>query len=220
MSDEEIAIFQALLLGWYDKNKRSFPWRYTFDPYKVFVSEILLQQTNVEKVINPYIKIVNEYKNIHQLSEADNVILREIFKSIGLFYRADRMINISKEIVSKHNGNIPDTWDYLIKIKGIGRYICSAILCFGYNKPYAILDTNVIRVFDRVLGIMTTQSRAREDVRLWSIAQMILPENDYIDFNYAILDFASSVCTAKSPKCRECPFKFMCFFEDKISIDT
>lgn len=216
MSDEEIAIFHALLSDWYDKNKRSFPWRYIFDPYRVFVSEILLQQTNVEKVVKPYFRITNKYKNIFELADANIELLREIFRDIGLFYRAERMINISKELLDKYNGNIPDQWDELIKIKGIGFYICAAVLCFGYNKPYAILDTNVIRIFERLLDVSSERSRAREDRKLWEFAQMLLPTDNYVDYNYALLDFASDVCTATKPKCHVCIFRNMCLSNNSI----
>lgn len=213
MLGEEIDIFQAMLLYWYDSNKRIFPWRYIFDPYKVFVSEILLQQTNVKKIIKPYFEIVSRYKNIYELANADSEFLKYIFKEIGLFYRADRMINISKEFVDKYDGNIPDKQEELVKIKGIGKYMSSAMLCFGYNKPYAILDTNVVRIFERILGISKECSRAREDRKLWQFAQAILPQDDYVDYNYALLDFASEVCSAIKPKCSNCIFKYMCFFE-------
>ncbi|WP_242851491.1 A/G-specific adenine glycosylase [Clostridium sp. DMHC 10] len=153
VSDEEICMFQCFLLDWYDKNKRKFSWRYTFDPYKVLISEILLQQTNVEKIIEPYLNIIKAYKNIEELAECDTEFLKDIFKDIGLFYRADRLKDIAKDIVKYHNKTIPDSWDELIKIKGIGYYICSALLCFGFNKPYAVLDTNVIRIFKRVFDV-------------------------------------------------------------------
>lgn len=210
MEDYEIEIFHYYILDWYDKNKREFPWRYTFDPYKVLVSEILLQQTNVRTVTSPYLMIISKYKNITSLSNADIIELKEIVKGIGLVYRADRLINISKEIIQNHSGEIPDEWNNLIRIKGIGKYICSAILCFGYNKPYAILDTNVIRLFERIFGLKSECSRPREDKKLWSFAQMLLPGKDYVHYNYALLDFASMVCTAANPKCDLCPLKQLC----------
>lgn len=212
MTDEEISIFQGILLVWYDRNMRSFPWRYIFNPYKVLISEVLLQQTNVEKVILPYYKIINQYKSIAELACADIKFLKDIFKYIGLFYRADRLINISKEIMNKYGGNIPNEWDQLIKIKGVGRYICSAVLCFGFNKPYAVLDTNVIRIFERVLGVESECTRPREDMKLWEFAQMLLPEEDYVDYNYALLDFAAEVCTATNPKCTNCYLKYICLY--------
>ncbi|WP_097028598.1 A/G-specific adenine glycosylase [Clostridium peptidivorans] len=210
MLDEEIIAFQYLLLDWYDKNKRNFPWRYTFEPYRVLVSEMLLQQTNVEKVIQPYLKIIKAYKDINELSDSDIKFLKSIFKDIGLFYRADRLKDIAKEIVKCHKGSIPNQWEDLIKIKGIGYYICSAILCFGFNQPYAVLDTNVIRIFERIFEIKSEKKRPRDDTKLWEFAQMLIPEDRYVDYNYAVLDFGASICTAYNPKCSTCVFKDMC----------
>lgn len=213
--DEEIDMFQCFLLDWYDKNKRSFPWRYTFDPYKVLISETLLQQTNVEKIVEPYLKIIKSYKNIAELKNADINHLKDIFKDIGLFYRADRLKETADEILQFHSGIIPDTWEKLIKIKGIGYYICSAVLCFGYNKPYAVLDTNVIRIFDRMFGIKSDKKRPRDDIKLWEFAQTIIPEDRYVDYNYAVLDFGASVCTMYNPECSECVFSNTCFYNNR-----
>ncbi|WP_123053327.1 A/G-specific adenine glycosylase [Clostridium sp. JN-1] len=210
ISDEEVVMFQCFLLDWYDKNKREFPWRYTFDPYKVLISETLLQQTNVEKVIQPYLKITNKYKNINELACADTEFLRDVFKDIGLFYRADRLKEEAVEIMQSFKGVIPNTWEDLMKIKGIGNYICSAVLCFGYNKPYAVLDTNVIRIFERIFDISSEKKRHRDDMKLWKFAQMLIPEDRYVDYNYAVLDFGACVCTMYNPKCSGCIFKFMC----------
>lgn len=210
MIDEKIDIFQCFLLDWYDKNKRDFPWRYTFEPYKVIVSEILLQQTNVAKIIRPYLKIIETYKNINELADSDISFLKSMFKGIGLFYRADRLKNIAKEIVENYKGSIPDNWKELIEIKGIGYYICSAVLCFGFNQPYAVLDTNVIRIFKRLFEIKSEKSRPRDDIKLWEFAQMLIPEDRYVDYNYAILDFGASICTVHNPKCSTCIFRFMC----------
>lgn len=210
ISDEEIYMFQCFLLDWYDKNKRNFPWRYTFDPYKVLVSEILLQQTNVDKVVEPYFRIINKYKNIHELAESEDVFLKNVFKGIGLFYRADRLKNIAGNIVNYNKKVIPDKWDELIKIKGIGYYICSALLCFGFNKPYAVLDTNVIRIFERIFDIKSEKKRPRDDIKLFEFAQLLIPEDRYVDYNYAILDFGACICTMYNPKCSQCIFRFNC----------
>lgn len=214
LSDEEITMFQSILLTWYYENKRDFPWRYTFEPYKVLVSEILLQQTNAEKVVESYLKIIEVYKDINSLANSDVNFLKQVFKDIGLFYRANRLKGIAEEITNYHKGAIPDKWEDLIRIKGIGCYICSAILCFGFNQPYAILDTNVIRVFERLLEVKSEKKRPRDDTKLWKFAQILVPENGYIDYNYAILDFGASVCTPYNPKCSICAFKFMCSGKD------
>lgn len=218
MTDEDIAIYHVLLLEWFNNNKRDFPWRYIFNPYKILISEILLQQTNAEKVIKPYKEITAKYNNILELSESDGLELKNIFKDIGLFYRANRLINISKEVMIKHSGMIPNDWDKLINIKGIGRYICSAVLCFGFNKPYAVLDTNVIRIFERIFDEKSAYTRAREDIRMWQFAQMLLPEYDYVDYNYALLDFAAEICKFSNPKCDKCSLRTICSYNSKLML--
>lgn len=207
---EIIAKLQKYIYNWYSENGRFFPWRYTFDAYKVLVSEVLLQQTNAEKVVGAYNIIVKQYKTICDLADADIVFLRSLFKDLGLFYRADRLVDISRQITEKYKGKIPDKREDLLAIRGIGNYISNAVLCFGYNKPYAVVDTNVIRVFDRVLGFKSTHKRPRTDRRIWELAQILLPSENYVDYNYGLLDFASAVCRARKPVCSGCLMYVIC----------
>ena len=192
MEDSEIAIFQSVLLEWYSRNKRTFPWRYTYNPYYVLVSEIMLQQTGAKQVVQVYNDFIDKYPTLRHLSEAlyDDVLI--LFDRIGLRYRAERIINIAKEIM-KSNTDIPSTREGLISIKGIGKYTCNAILCFGYSQPYAIVDTNVIRVFDRILDYKTRLQPPHTDKDIWKFAQSILPEKDFVDYNYALLDLGTAL---------------------------
>jgi A/G-specific adenine glycosylase len=215
VEETQIVAFQVFLLDWYKENKRIFPWRYTFNPYKILISEVLLQQTNADNVVDPYNNIIEKYASLNELSNSDPVKLRELFKKIGLFYRADRLIEISEVIINQYSGIIPDKRDELMDIKGIGNYICNAILCFGYNKPYAVLDTNVIRIFKRVFGVESMKDRPRDDKKLWEFAQVILPEDCYVDYNYALLDFAAKQCTSYSPKCVKCIMRTVCYDTNK-----
>ena len=212
MKYKAIEKFQKYILDWYSKNGRTFPWRYTFDAYKVLVSEILLQQTNVEKVINPYNTIVKKYKSVLELADADIIFLKDLFKDLGLFYRADRIISISRQIIEMYEGMIPDKREELLAIKGIGNYTGNAILCFGYNKPYAIVDTNVIRVFDRFFGFKSSSKRPHTDKKVWEFAQMLIPEDNYVDYNYGLLDFAAVVCRSRKPMCSNCLIYDMCCY--------
>lgn len=211
--------FQKYIFTWYSKNGRTFPWRYTYDAYKVLVSEILLQQTNAEKVISPYITIIQKYKTIFELASSDIMFLKNIFKDLGLFYRADRLIDISKQIIEKHNGIIPDKRDSLLEIKGVGNYTSHAVLCFGYNKPYAIVDTNVIRVFERVFSFKSTSKRPHTDKKVWEFAQVLLPLENYVDYNYGLLDFAATVCRARKPLCSDCLMHDVCSYYENISAE-
>ncbi|MBA2846609.1 A/G-specific adenine glycosylase [Methanococcus maripaludis] len=208
--NENFNLVKSELLEWYSKNKRSFPWRYTKNPYQVLVSEILLQQTNAEKVVSPYLKIVSRYHTIEELADADLDFLSEIFKELGLFYRSERLINISKEILSKYNGKVPCKKEELLKITGIGRYTAGAVLCFGCGMHSEILDSNIIRLFDRIFGVKSDKKRPHTDKDLWNFAEEILPAENCIDYNYALLDFAALVCKAKNPLCDGCPLNNIC----------
>jgi A/G-specific adenine glycosylase len=208
--EQKIYVFQDMLMKWYSNNQRKFPWRYTYNPYYVLVSEVLLQQTNADKVIEPFNQITGMYKDIFQLSQADDDILKEIFKKIGLFYRAERLKGIASKMIEKHNGIIPSFREDLLSIKGIGDYAANAILCFGYNLPYAVLDVNVIRIIERLFGIKSDKKRPRTDKKLWQFAQSLLPDKKYVDYNYAILDFAASVCKARKGTCNSCLLSEVC----------
>lgn len=212
MECNKYEIFQNFIFEWYRKNGRIFPWRYTFDPYKVLVSEVLLQQTNAEKVVKPYNIIVENYKTVLELANADIIFLRNLFNELGLFYRADRLISISKQIMYFYNGKIPDKKEELLDIKGIGDYISSAVLCFGYNKPYAIVDTNIIRLFERIFNFRSSNKRPHTDREVWKFAQRLIPEINYVDYNYGLLDFASIICRSKKPLCNDCIVQNMCLY--------
>ncbi|GLI18974.1 A/G-specific adenine glycosylase [Tepidanaerobacter syntrophicus] len=212
MKYRAIEKFQKHIFDWYSENGRAFPWRYTFDAYKVLVSEILLQQTNAEKVITPYNAIVQKYKSVWELADADIIFLKNLFMDLGLFYRADRLISISRQIIEMYKGMIPDKREDLLAVKGIGNYTGNAILCFGYNKPYAIVDTNVIRVFNRFFCFKSSSKRPHTDKKIWEFAQMLIPEDNYIDYNYGLLDFAAVVCRSKKPMCSSCLICDICCY--------
>ncbi|WP_052447576.1 hypothetical protein [Clostridium polynesiense] len=192
MEDYKIIHFQYLLLEWYKKNKRNFPWRYTYNPYYVLVSELMLQQTSANQVIDVYNNFVAEYSSMEALSKVDYEQVEKYFYSLGLVYRARVLVEISKTMWDLYKG-IPNDKNSLMSIKGIGDYICNAILCFGYNKAYAIVDTNVIRVFDKILDYRSRSATPHKDVNIWEFAQSILPKSDYVDYNYALLDFGAAL---------------------------
>lgn len=206
------AYFQRRLLGWFKTNARNFPWRYQNNPYKVFVSEILLQQTNADKVVDPYSQLINQYPDVISLSFGAVEDLKLVFMGLGLFFRAERILRIANEIVDNHFGVFPSNFDDLKAIKGIGDYSASAILCFGYGKRFSIVDTNVIRIFNRVFSLTSEKKRPRTDKKFWNFAHNLLPRKKYLDFNYALLDFAALICRYSKPKCNICPIRLVCSF--------
>jgi A/G-specific adenine glycosylase len=216
---EFVEEFQSRILSWYKENGRVFPWRYTFNSYKVMVSEVLLQQTNADKVVQPYLSITERYQSVYELLHADYSYLLSIFREIGLLYRADRLIDISAQVITAHSGKIPEKREELISIKGIGNYSCNAILCFGYNKPYCIVDTNVIRIFEKVFGVKSDSKRPHTDKKIWEFAQEILTTNDFVDYNYGLLDFAALVCKKRKPVCDLCSISSICRHYGQLKLD-
>lgn len=198
------------LLNWFSAFGREFPWRFTFSPYKVLVSEILLQQTNADKVIDPYLILVDKFPSISALAYANDKVVMEIFSKLGLFFRANRLRTIANEILNKNNALIPSNLDELKSIKGIGDYIGNSILCFGYSQKRPIVDTNIIRIFNRYGLYRSPKKRPHTDMQLWSLAKSILPEENFVEYNYSLLDLSAIVCTSRKPLCESCPINKTC----------
>jgi len=198
------------ILGWYRKNKRVLSWRKNKTPYKVLVSEFLLHKTDATKVSVVYPLFVKRFPCVNDLNKADISKIRKLFSNIGLFYRADRLKKVSNQIVEEFNGEVPNSREGLLSLYGVGDYIANAVLCFGYKKRVAIVDTNIIRIYGRIFGVKSNTSRPHTDKKLWEFAEEMLPKNNYIEYNYALLDFASDICKTKSPKCKICPIITIC----------
>jgi A/G-specific adenine glycosylase len=203
------------LLDWYSENKCQYPWRYTNDPFLVMVSEFFLQQTKSEDAVAPYNDVVGKYRNVLELADADILFLRGIFRKLGLVYRAERLVSAARFIMSEFGGEIPDSLEKLISIPGIGPYSANAVLCFGFGKKSGIADANIIRIYSRLFSMKFRTSRPRYDKGLWKLANDVLPEDRYADFNYALLDLGKLICTSKNPKCTICPLNEMCSYYSK-----
>lgn len=209
--------FLKKLRKWYRENKRDFPWRYESDPFKILVSEILLQKTNVLKVLPVYERFIKKYPDPQRLGNANLSEVKILIKNLGLLYRAERFISIGNNISKYYQCKIPNKIEELIKINGLGKYISSAVTCFAFNKRVPIVDTNVIRLFERIFGFKSKKKRSREDNLIWKFAASLLPSKKVRDYNYALLDLSAVVCTSKNPKHDICPFKDICqFYKKKI----
>jgi A/G-specific adenine glycosylase len=204
--------FWENILNWYYDNKREFPWRKTDNPFYILIAEILLQQTNVRKVEPVYNEIINSYKVPSELRNADLNDLKRTIKPLGLLYRAERLINISEIITNEYNGEIPSYKSALKSLPGIGDYIADAVLCYGFRKNTIPIDTNVIRLFSRFFGLKSSYSRLRNDKELLNQIRNLYDFKDFREPNFAVLDFAAEVCSAKKPKCSECIVKNKCNF--------
>lgn len=207
--------FQTSLLNWYRQNGRHLPWRDTNDPYKIIVAEFLLQKTDVEKAKVVYEEFIFRWPTVHLLSKEAVPSISNVIQPLGLRYRATRLKSTAKAVVKKFGGKIPEAREKLLELPGVGRYIASAVECFAYNKPRAVLDTNIIRILNRVFGIKSDKNRPREDSRLWNLAQTLVPSNNAKEYNWGLLDYGALICKSKEPLCNECVLHSICVTSSK-----
>ena len=202
--------FRRRLLTWYWKHGRDLPWRRTRDPYRILVSEIMLQQTQVDRVMPKYKEWLKKYPTLKALAAARPHDVIRTWYPLGYNIRPRRLHAIARESVLRYGGALPDDETTLRSFKGIGPYTAGAILSFAFGRREAILDTNVARVLYRVFvgtGELRTQALQRH---LWSLSRVLLPRRHVFDFNQGLMDFGATVCTARRPRCRSCPLATTC----------
>jgi A/G-specific adenine glycosylase len=202
--------FRSRLLAWYGRHGRDLPWRQTDDPYHILVSEIMLQQTQVDRVLPKYAEWLEKFPSFEALAAADELHVTDTWRPLGYNIRPRRLQAIAKEAVARYDGRLPDDEATLLSFKGIGQYTAGAIRSFAFRQRAAILDTNVARVLYRVfIGAGDPKSHAMKK-QLWSISDVLVPRRHVFDFNQALMDFGALVCVARNPKCPECPMAKEC----------
>lgn len=202
--------FRRRLLGWYRKNGRDLPWRQTRDPYRILVSEVMLQQTQVDRVLPKYHEWLDRYPTIASLAAAPVEEVSQTWYPLGYNVRPKRLHAIARESVERYGGSLPSDEPSLRSFKGIGEYTAGAVLSFAFGQRAAILDTNVARVLFRVfIGRGDAKAHATKR-RLWEISRTVLPHRHVFDFNQALMDFGAMVCVARKPKCLLCPMRRDC----------
>lgn len=205
-----IEAFQNDLLTWYKKNKRKLPWRKTKNPYHIWVSEIMLQQTQVETVIPYFNRFIDKYPTIHTLAEAPEEEVLKMWEGLGYYSRARNLHTAVKEVVRKYDGIVPDTKKELGELKGVGPYTRGAILSIAYDQPEPAVDGNVMRVFSRLLLIDEDIARAKTKRIFEDVVKEVIAKEDPSSFNQAIMDLGATICTPKSPACLFCPVREHC----------
>jgi A/G-specific adenine glycosylase len=203
--------FRRNLLAWYRKNGRDLPWRTTDDPYHILVSEIMLQQTQVDRVLPKYHEWLGKYPSFAVLAEAKPDEVTKTWYPLGYNIRPKRLQSIAQQAVEKHDGKLPSDHETLMSFKGIGAYTAGAIRSFAFRERAAILDTNVARVLFRIfIGKGDPKAHAMKK-RLWALSASVLPKDKHVfDFNQALMDFGATHCSARKPKCPTCPMKGFC----------
>ncbi len=204
------------LLPWYRKNARDLPWRRTKDPYKIWVSEIMLQQTQVQTVIPYYEKWLKRFPDITTLAKAPESEVMKYWAGLGYYRRARMLHEAAKTIMKDHGGKFPSVPEKILELPGIGRYTAGAISSIAFGLPQPILDGNVIRILTRIEGIGDDIGSPKTLQKLWKISESVVPEKNPGDFNQAMMELGATVCTPQNPDCSACPATSSCFsFKNK-----
>jgi len=204
------ATFRQKLLRWYAKNARSLPWRDVGDPYFVWVSEIMLQQTTTQTVQGYFDRFIKAFPTIKSLAEADLDTVNRHWEGLGYYRRCALLHKAAKEIIVRFNGEFPRNFEDVRNLPGIGRYTAGAVLSIAFDQRLPILETNTIRLHARLLAMRGDLMRGEANARLWEFAEAILPRTGSGKLNQALMDLGSLICTPKSPKCAECPVVAFC----------
>ena len=202
--------FRRRLLEWYRRHGRDLPWRQTTDPYHILVSEVMLQQTQVDRVLPKYAEWLAKYPSLDALAAADEADVSQTWRPLGYNVRPRRLHAIARESVERYGGALPSDAETLLSFKGIGEYTAGAVLSFAFGQRAAILDTNVARVLFRIfIGRGEPKAHAMKR-HLWSVSRAVLPHRHVFDFNQALMDFGATLCTARKPQCLLCPMRTNC----------
>ena len=202
--------FSKKILAWYYKNKRDLPWRSTKDPYKIWLSEIMLQQTRVAQGLPYYEKFVKEFPSIYHLANATEEKVLKLWQGLGYYSRARNMHNTAKAIVENYKGEFPNTYKELLKLKGIGDYTASAIASISFNAPEPVVDGNVYRVLSRYFGVDLPTNSSEGIKHFKSLAREVMNSNEIRDYNQGIMEFGAIQCAPKTPNCLHCPLNDSC----------
>lgn len=202
--------FSKKVVAWYEENKRILPWRNTKDPYKVWLSEIILQQTRVSQGLPYYKSFVREFPTVHDLASAPVQKVLRLWQGLGYYSRARNLHKAAKELSKKFNGKFPSSFVALKQLPGIGDYTAAAIASFSFGEAVAVVDGNVFRVLSRIFGADTPINTPAGKKYFSELANALIDKNDPATFNQAIMEFGALHCTPKNPTCDTCVFQSAC----------
>ena len=205
------------ILPWYQQNGRDLPWRHTKDPYKIWLSEIILQQTRVEQGMDYYLRFTEAYSTVEQLAHAEEDEVLRLWQGLGYYSRARNLHQAAKQIVEM--GGFPNSYSQIRSLKGVGDYTAAAIASFAYDLPHAVVDGNVYRVLSRVFAINTPIDSTEGKRQFASLAQELLPPNHAALHNQAIMDLGALICTPRAPQCTNCPLNNVCMAHAECTPD-
>jgi A/G-specific adenine glycosylase len=198
------------LLDWYGLYRRDLPWRRNRDPYAIWVSEVMLQQTQAATVTGYYARWMQQFPSVQALAQADEQAVLRVWQGLGYYARARGLLRAARAIVRNHAGRIPESAEALRALPGIGPYAAGAIASIAYDQPEPIVDGNVTRVLCRLFELAGDPTRAPLKRELWQLARALLPEGRPGDFNQALMELGATLCTPRQPRCRVCPVRPWC----------
>lgn len=202
--------FHRDLLRWYRRHHRKLPWRATRDPYQIWVSEIMLQQTRVETVLPYYARWLRALPTVRALARASDDRVLKLWEGLGYYSRARNLHHAAQAVVHEHGGQLPRTADGLLTLPGIGRYTAGAIASIAFGQRVPLVDGNVARVFARIFAIRANVKSPRTLESLWKLAEDLLPSTNPGDFNQALMELGALACTPANPQCDICPMRRVC----------
>jgi A/G-specific adenine glycosylase len=203
-------ILRRRLLAWYTVHKRDLPWRRSRDPYRVWISEVMLQQTQVATVSDYFDRFIRTFPNVHSLAAADETDVLRSWEGLGYYRRARQLHAAAKQVVGALGGEFPSDLDKLQQLPGIGRYTAGAIASIAFDRRAPILEANTIRLLSRLTAFQGNPHAQAGQRPLWRVAEEILPRTRVAEFNQALMELGSLVCTPSEPKCSECTLSTVC----------
>lgn len=212
-------IFSEQIISWYEQNKRALPWRGIKNPYQIWLSEIILQQTRVEQGLPYYEKFIKQYPTVAHLAQADEQEVLKLWQGLGYYSRARNLHFAAKQITEQHLGNFPKEYKEILSLKGVGEYTAAAIASFAFDLPHAVVDGNVFRLLSRYYGISTPINTTAGKKKFFALANELIDTNNPSTYNQGIMEFGSQQCKPIAPDCTKCPLQDGCiaYQEHKIA---
>jgi A/G-specific adenine glycosylase len=207
---KEHRLFSNCLLAWFGANRRDLPWRRTYDPYHVWISEIMLQQTQMERGVEYFDRWVSLFPDVRAVADADELLVLKAWEGLGYYSRARNIRKAAGVLVAGHDGRVPDDYDRLLALPGVGPYTAAAIMSIAFDRPYPAIDANVARVFARLRDIDRPMKERGVQRELQALLAEMLAGVSPRDFNQALMELGALVCTPRNPDCSNCPVEAHC----------
>ena len=201
---------QQNLLRWFHKNARDLPWRKSYSPYHVWISEIMLQQTQMDRVIDYFIRWMKQLPDIGSIAISNEEKILKLWEGLGYYTRAKNIIRTANILMEQYNGELPPDYPDLLQLPGIGKYTAGAIMSIAYNKEYPIVDANIERVFARLFNLEKPVKNKITHAFIWQKANALIPKGKAREFNQALMELGALVCIPRNPRCRICPVRNYC----------